>query len=198
MLTACSPATSSGLAFTPATRFAATRSGRLRAREARPSCSAASTPRCIQTRPVNSGRGRRRSRRRRHHLAARARSRGARRAATDLRGRTGRCRALRAGALGVAAGRPLHVGIGADGPRVPQALFVLLGVAHRRPETAAAPDRQCGGGDRRAPASGAPVRRACRRQLLSRHARGPGHGGASAQHRQGSNSCGRCGPSDSS
>ena len=75
-------------------------------------------------------------------------------AARDLRGRTCRCRPLRAGALGAAAAGPLHVGIRADRPRVSQALFVLLGVAYRRPETAAARGRQRRGGDCRAPASG--------------------------------------------
>jgi hypothetical protein len=28
----------------------------------------------------------------------------------------------------------IHVGVGADGTRLPQALLVLFGVAHRRPE----------------------------------------------------------------
>ena len=42
-----------------------------------------------------------------------------------------RCRALVPARWSVAA-RPLYVGIRADGPRVPQTLFVLLGVAHRR------------------------------------------------------------------
>ena len=45
---------------------------------------------------------------------------------------------VRLGAVGSAAGGPLHVGVGADGPRLPQALLVLLGLAHRRPGAAAA------------------------------------------------------------
>ena len=45
-----------------------------------------------------------------------------------------------AGALGPAAAGPLHVGVGADGPRLSQALLVLLGVADRR--AAAAPARR--------------------------------------------------------
>ncbi len=45
-----------------------------------------------------------------------------------------------AGALGSAAGRSLHVGVGADRARLSEALLVLFGVAHRRPE--AAPARQ--------------------------------------------------------
>ena len=43
-----------------------------------------------------------------------------------------------AGALGPAARGPVHVGLGADGARLSQALLVLLGVAHRRAEAAAA------------------------------------------------------------
>ena len=35
--------------------------------------------------------------------------------------------------LGSAAAGPLHVGVGADRARLPEALLVLLGVAHRRP-----------------------------------------------------------------
>ena len=37
----------------------------------------------------------------------------------------------------------LHVGVGADGARLSEALLVLLGVAHRRPGAAPA-DRRCG------------------------------------------------------
>ena len=39
-----------------------------------------------------------------------------------------------AGALGPDPAQELHVGLGADRSRMPQALFVLLGVAHRRTE----------------------------------------------------------------
>ena len=45
------------------------------------------------------------------------------------------------GTLGPAAGRTLHVGVGADRARLPQALLVLLGVAHRRPGAAPARGR---------------------------------------------------------
>ena len=67
---------------------------------------------------------------------------------------------------------PLHVGVGADRARLPEALLVLLGVAHRRPGAAAA--------RRSTPSSreivelrrrGLPVHRARRRQLLPGHAR---------------------------
>ena len=47
-------------------------------------------------------------------------------------------RAVRVGALGPAAGGPLHVGVGPDRARLPEALLVLLGLAHRRPGAAAA------------------------------------------------------------
>ncbi len=93
---------------------------------------------------------------------------------------------------------PLHVGLGPDRPRLPQALLVLLGLAHRRPETAAA-RRRCGRRrNRGSPPAGLPVRGACRRQLLpgdpdrSRDGRAPG------QYRPASSSCGRCVRSDSS
>ena len=55
-----------------------------------------------------------------------------------LRRRTHRRRSVRVGALGSAAAGPLHVGVGADGARLPEALLVLLGLAHRRPGAAAA------------------------------------------------------------
>ena len=55
-----------------------------------------------------------------------------------LRRRTGRRRRVPSGALGPAARGPLHVGIGADGARLSEALLVLLGVAHRRAGAAAA------------------------------------------------------------
>ena len=44
--------------------------------------------------------------------------------------------------VGSAAERPVHVGIDPDGARVPEALLVLLGVAHRWPG-AAASGRRC-------------------------------------------------------
>ena len=90
-------------------------------------------------------------------------------AAAALRRRPRRRRAVRVGALGSAAEGPLHVGLGADGARLPEALLVLLGLAHRRPGAAAA---------RASTASSReivelrrlrlPVHRARRRQFLSR------------------------------
>ena len=52
--------------------------------------------------------------------------------------RPDRGRGVLARALGPAAGRPLHVGLGPDGARLSEALLVLLGLAHRRPEAAPA------------------------------------------------------------
>ena len=49
---------------------------------------------------------------------------------------------VRAGAMGPAARGQLHVGVGADGARLPEALLVLLGVAHRRPAAAQAQRRR--------------------------------------------------------
>ena len=49
-----------------------------------------------------------------------------------VRRRPNRSRRLPARPMESAAGRPLHVGIGADRPRLPEALLVLLGVADRR------------------------------------------------------------------
>ena len=65
----------------------------------------------------------------------------------------------------------LHVGVGADGARLPEALLVLLGLADRRPAAAAARRRRGRRGDRRAAPAGLPVHRARRRQLLSGDAR---------------------------
>ena len=94
-----------------------------------------------------------------------------RHAAARLRRRQDRRRLDAAGALGSAAARQVHDRVGADGARLPEALLVLLGVAHRRPE-APRPRVRCGdrGAGRAAPAR-LPVRRAGRRQLLSGHAR---------------------------
>ena len=44
--------------------------------------------------------------------------------------------------MGPLAAQPVHVGIGADGPRLSEALLVLLGVADRWPEAASANDRR--------------------------------------------------------
>ena len=76
-------------------------------------------------------------------------------------------RAVRAGALGSAAARQLHVGVGADRARLPEALFVLLGVADRRTGATAARRRSGGAGDRRAAPPRLPLHRARRRQFLS-------------------------------
>ena len=132
------PATSSASAFTPATRSAATRSAGWRASAGRRSCSAASTPRSIPKKPLEHGGA--------HavvkgdgesvwpEVAARLRRRDARSRVYD--GGKVRGDELPAGPLGPAAEGPLHVGLGADGARLPEALLVLLGVAHRRPGAA--------------------------------------------------------------
>ena len=62
---------------------------------------------------------------------------GPRKAAAGLRGGPDRRRSVRAGPVGSAPSGPLHVGVRTDRPRLPQALLVLLGLAHRRPETPA-------------------------------------------------------------
>ena len=82
------------------------------------------------------------------------------------------------GALGSAAARALHVGVGADRARLPEALLVLLGLAHRRPAARASAASSGRAGDRRASAPRVPLHRARRRQLLSCHARGSADGGA--------------------
>ena len=47
-----------------------------------------------------------------------------------LRRRPHRCRGFLPGALGLDSAQELHVGLGANSSRMPQALFVLFGVAH--------------------------------------------------------------------
>ena len=95
-----------------------------------------------------------------------------------LRGRTRRGTIVLRRPLGPAPEGPLHVGIGPDRARLPEALFVLLGVAHRRPAAAhARQQRHHRGGPRAAPTR-FPLRAARRRQLLSRHAERPRHGAA--------------------
>ena len=64
--------------------------------------------------------------------------------AAALRRRPGERRRVRVRPLGSAAQGPLHVGVGADRARLPEALLVLLRVAHRRPGTAAARRRSRG------------------------------------------------------
>ena len=105
---------------------------------------------------------------------------------------------VRGRALGSDARRALHAGLGPDGARLPEALLVLLGVAHRRPE--AAPARRGRGHrrDHRAPAAWLSFRGVGRRQLL------PGHADRSGAWRNGRTtprgwpSCARCAPSGSS
>ena len=52
---------------------------------------------------------------------------------------------------------PVHVGVGADGARLPEALLVLFGVEDRRPAAAPAACGRRHAGDRRAAACGLPV-----------------------------------------
>ena len=146
-------AMSSASASTPATPCAATRSAGWRARAGPTSSSAASTPRSIPTK--------------RHEL-------GGAHAVVKGDGDVvwGRCsptapRARRSGSTTAAGSTAsdfvparwdllpedeLHVGVGADRARLPEALLVLLGVADRRPEAAAARRRRGRRGDRRAAA----------------------------------------------
>ena len=77
-------------------------------------------------------------RRRRSRLADGPRRLRRREPAAALRRRARRRGVVLSRAMGSAAERSLHVGLGADRARLPEALFVLLGVAHRRPEAAAA------------------------------------------------------------
>ena len=62
-------------------------------------------------------------------------------ARAGLRRRAHCRRPVRIGALGPAADGQLHVGVGADGARLPEALLVLFGLAHGRPGAAAARSR---------------------------------------------------------
>ena len=115
---------------------------RARASAAPGSSTAASTPRCF---PDEAARTRRRARgrrgRRRRRLGrAWSRTVVAGRPSAGLRGGRVDGGFVPAGALGSAAGRSLHVGVGADRARLSEALLVLFGVAHRRP--GAAPARQ--------------------------------------------------------
>ena len=118
------------------------RQGRPRAR-ARTSSTAAFTRRSIPKRPTTLGGA--------HAVvkgdgdlvwAQRARGLRAQRAAADVRRRQGRRRRLQAGALGADPARQVHVGVGADRARLPEALLVLLGVADRRPAAAPADGRR--------------------------------------------------------
>ena len=78
--------------------------------------------------------------------------------------------------MGSAAGRTLHVGLGADRSWLPEALFLLLRVADRRAGAEAAKRRRRRAGGCRASAPRLPVHRARGRQLLSGDARRSGAG----------------------
>ena len=158
----------SASAFTPATRCAATRLGRI-ARERGAwvvfgGIHATLLPgRAARTRGRTCGR----QGGRRYRVGAGGQRLRGGCAANRLRRRQGRRRLVPAGALGSDSAQQVHVGVGADGARLPEALLVLLGVAHRRPEAAAARRRRRHCGDRRAAAPRLPLHRAGRRQLLS-------------------------------
>ena len=101
-----------------------------------------------------------------------------RRTAADVRRRQGRRRRFQAGTLVADPDGQIHVGVGADGSRLPEALLVLLGVEDRRPAPAAAHRRRRDRRNRRPAAARLPLHRARRRQFLSGDARRPGQGGA--------------------
>ena len=75
----------------------------------------------------------------------------------------------------------LHVGLGANGARLSEALLVLLGLAHRRPGAPPASHGRRRGRDPGTPPTRLPVRRAGRRQLLPGDVDRPRHGGASTE-----------------
>src|SRR6185436_6189506 len=102
---------------------------------------------------------------------------------TEVRGRTDWRRTVRAGTMGSPAAESLHVGVGADGSRLPEALLVLLGVADRWSGAAAARRGHGRARGRGIAAQGISFHRARRRQLLSRHARGSGPGEAAIRSR---------------
>ena len=108
--------------------------------------------------------------RRRHRLGPGDQRLPERRVRQSVRRREDRRRSFPESALGFAAARSLHVGVGADRTRLSEALLVLLCVEDRRAGTAAARCRCRASGDRGAAAPRIPVHRARRRQLLSRHA----------------------------
>ncbi len=103
-------------------------------------------------RRARGGEGRRRSR-----LGPGDRRRAGRHAAACLRRWQDRWRGDARGALGPAAPRTLHDGLGADGARLPEALLVLLGVAHRRAEAARAGHRRADRRDGAVAAHGLPL-----------------------------------------
>src|SRR5688572_24010258 len=80
--------------------------------------------------------------------------------------------------MGSAAAGSLHVGVGADRTRLPEALLVLLRLEDRRPGTTPAGGGRRGSGGRPAAAPRLPLHRPRRRQLLSGAAVRPGDGRA--------------------
>ena len=120
-------------------------------------------------RPGRGARGR--ARRRRPGVAEGGRGLLCRDAAADLRGRTDRRRTVPVGAVGSAAQGPLHVGVGADRARLPEALLVLFGLADRRPGAAAARGQSRRARSRRTAAPRVPLHRPRGRQFLSGHLR---------------------------
>ena len=118
-------------------------------------------------------RSRRGHRRRRSRLADGPRRLRSGEPAAALRRRARRRRVVLSRALGSAAERSLHVGVGPDRARLPEALLVLLGVAHRWAEAAPARRQPRRARDRPASPPGLPLHRPRRRQLLSGDAGGP-------------------------
>src|SRR5205823_971602 len=99
-------------------------------------------------------------------------------AAAGLRRGPHRWRSVRVGAMGSASGAAVHVGVGTDAARLPEALLVLFRVADRRTGAAPARRRSRRPRDRRAAPSRISIHRARRRQLLSGHVRRSGAGAA--------------------
>ena len=108
------------------------------------------------------------------------------RGAAGVRRRTRGARVAVAGAVGSDASQSLHVGVGADGARLPEALLVLLGLEDRRPASAPARERRRHRRDRRAAAARLPLHRARRRQLLPGDAHRPADGRRGAPTRRSS------------
>ena len=114
-----------------------------RARAKAPSSSSAAfTPRCFRTKFASTARRMRWSRGDGDHVWRLVLSDCAQGTPkSQYRRRPDRGRGVLVRALGPAAGRSLHVGLGPDGARLSEALLVLLGLAHRRPEAAPAAGR---------------------------------------------------------
>ena len=129
---------------------------------------------------------RRRQRRRRHRVGTRRQRLRGRHAEAGLRRGQGRRRLVPGGAVGPHPAQQIHVGLGADRPRLPEALFVLLGVEDGRAEAPPAHRRRGDWRGRRAAPPGVPVHRARGRQFLyghaHRHQDGGAPGGSGAAH----------------